>query len=197
MTTKGRKTEIKPQEKHKGISRIDSQDGRTHGWYVRVFFKGEKRVKLFSDSVHGGREKALEKAIRFRNKAEKELGKPRTDRIVITATKRSKTTGIVGLRRRREKAATKSGELRYREMYEVWWCPEPNKVAKRSVSINKYGEEEAFRRAYMIRRKVERDIYGKAISPPYTQIGADQLALLMASTRPDSAEGSQEVEQNR
>jgi hypothetical protein len=69
---------------HKGISRIDHKKRNTHGWYVRVTFQGKTHAKLFSDSVHGGEEKALQRAIRYRNKLEKEVGRPRTDRTVVS-----------------------------------------------------------------------------------------------------------------
>jgi hypothetical protein len=56
---------------HKGISRIDHKKRNTHGWYVRVTFQGKTHAKLFSDSVHGGEEKALQRAIRYRNNSKK------------------------------------------------------------------------------------------------------------------------------
>lgn len=53
-------------KKIKGVSRIDS--GHTHGWYVRVY--ANKTVftsKLFSDRIYGGKQKALDNAIKFRD----------------------------------------------------------------------------------------------------------------------------------
>lgn len=150
--------------RYKGISRVDSPKSRTYGWYVRVFYNGEKRVRFFSDGRHGGVEKAFQKALNFRNKAEKDLGKPRTDRVVVTKTYNN-TTGIIGLHRKKEKSITKNGEIRYRNMYEITWCPEPNKMARTRVSIDKYGEEGALVKAYRIRRAKERLVYGKSIQP--------------------------------
>jgi hypothetical protein len=51
------------------------------------------------------------------------------------------------------------------EAFQVTWSPEPNVVSRTSVSIAKYGEEEAFRRACRIREKKERALYGKAVMP--------------------------------
>lgn len=161
---KATKPDIKQITYYKGISRIDSFKSRTFGWYVRVFFGGEKRVKFFSDGRYGNAEKALQKALQFRNQAEKQLGKPRTDRVVVTKTNNN-TTGIIGLHRKKEKFVTKSGEVRYRNMYEITWCPEPNKMARTRVSIDKYGEEAALLKAYRIRRAKERLVYGKALQP--------------------------------
>lgn len=154
-------------EKHKGISRVNSKKSRTYGWYVRVFFNGEKKVRFFSDGRYGGPEKAFQKALQFRNKAEKELGKPRTDRVIVSKTTNN-TTGIIGLHRKREKTTTKSGEVRYRNVYEITWCPAPNQMSRTRVSIDKYGEEKALLKAYRIRQAKERLVYGKALRPAIT-----------------------------
>lgn len=57
------------EEMH-NISRIEQErdnGGNTYGWYVRVQ-RDQKRIsKLFSDGVHGGKEKALEKAKTYRD----------------------------------------------------------------------------------------------------------------------------------
>jgi hypothetical protein len=162
------KTPVSPHQiKHKGISRVDSKKSRTYGWYVRVFFNGEKKVRFFSDGRYGGMEKAFQKALQFRNKAEKELGKPRTDRVIVTKTTNN-STGIIGLHRKREKTITKSGEVRYRNVYEITWCPEPNQMSRTRVSIDKHGEEKALLKAYRIRQAKERLVYGKALRPTIT-----------------------------
>ncbi|MEN8142257.1 MAG: hypothetical protein ABFQ82_01510 [Thermodesulfobacteriota bacterium] len=41
-------------EKHKDVARIDQESKRTHGWYVRVRFKGKTHSKFFSDKKTGG-----------------------------------------------------------------------------------------------------------------------------------------------
>ena len=54
------------KSKYHGISRIDSK--HTHGWYVRVYANGGVFVsKLFSDRLYGGKQKALENAIKYRD----------------------------------------------------------------------------------------------------------------------------------
>ena len=56
---------------YKGISRIDS--ARAVGWFVRVSWHGEHVRKFFSDGVNGGKRKALEAALEFRDRTEKQL----------------------------------------------------------------------------------------------------------------------------
>lgn len=149
---------------HKGISRIDQAKRNTHGWYVRVFFNGQKRSKFFSDAAHGGREKALENAVLHRNQVEAELGRPRTDRLVIARNPRNRT-GVLGVQRKTKVVKTETGEKVTRNVYEVTWCPEPGRMSRAWVSIDEYGEQAAFRRACAIRREKECEIYGSVVRP--------------------------------
>lgn len=142
-----------PTSGYRGVSRVDSYRRNSHGWYVRVRFKGEVHSKFFTDSVHGGSDRALKKAVAYRNRLERELGKPRTDRTLIITPSRN-NTGIVGVKRILKEGAP---------VFEVTWCPQPNVLQRTSVSIRKYGEEEALRRAAAIRLKRERELYGALI----------------------------------
>jgi hypothetical protein len=130
--------------KHKGITRIDHPAKRTFGYFVRVTWNKQRRSKFFSDSVHGDRLAALAAALEWRNQAERELGKPRTERQVIGVSRTS--TGIVGVRR-----AVKDG----REVYEATWR-EGNRIRRTSYSIAKHGERRAFALARRARAKYER-----------------------------------------
>ncbi|MCP4360893.1 MAG: AP2 domain-containing protein [Chloroflexi bacterium] len=142
----------------KSISRIDQPEKNNHGYYVRVSFRGKQHRKFFNDKKYGGEEDALEAAIKYRNQLEKELGKPRTDRMVL-APKDKERAGV----RRIRKQTRKNGKVYYSEVYEVQWCPEPGKVERKNFYISTLGEEEARRRAYELRRIKERRIYGKPI----------------------------------
>lgn len=165
---------VDPEVHYKGISRIDREIKRTHGWYVRVFYKGQQRVKFFSDMLYDGREGALAAALDFRDEAERELGKPRTDRPVVTVSRRN-ATGKIGVTRVRRKDRNRKGEVYLRDVYEITWCPRPNEIHRTSVSVRKYGEEEARKRAFMIRDNKEREIFGKVVSQTPT---AEELAIL-------------------
>jgi hypothetical protein len=147
---------------HKGISRIDQPERNTHGWYVRVHFNNTKRVKFFSDKTHGGKEEALEQAVLYRNQAEKELGKPRTNRLVIARNPRNRS-GITGIQRKTKKIRTEAGERVIRNVYEITWSPEPGRMKRAWVSIDEYGEEAAFRKACAIRREKEKEMYGAVV----------------------------------
>lgn len=154
---------VRAQSGYKGVSRIEQPARNTFGWYVRVTFNKEKRVKFFSDAACGGKDKALKEAVRFRNQAEKELGKPRTDRLVIGGNPRN-TSGIMGVQRKSKVVVTEEGQKRVlKNVYEVTWNPEPGRLCRMLVSIDEYGEEGAFRKACAIRREKEKEMFGSVV----------------------------------
>jgi hypothetical protein len=143
--TKSLPPRLRPKTtKHKGITRIDHPAKRTFGYFVRVTWNKQRRSKFFSDSVYGDRLAALGAALEWRNEAERELGKPRTERQVIGVSRTS--TGIVGVRR-----TVKDG----REVYEATWR-EGNRIKRTSYSIAKHGEKRALSLARRARERYER-----------------------------------------
>ena len=130
------------EDKNKGISRIDQEIQKSHGWYVRVRFKGKTHSKFFSDKKCGGKSSGLISAIDWRDKTEKKLGKVRTDKHMVTVS--NSGTGVVGVRLN-EKF----------NRYEVSWVTDQGKQGKTSVSISKHGKKKAFSRACAIRREKE------------------------------------------
>ena len=142
---------------YKSISRVDHKKKRAYGWLVRVAFQGKMHQKFFSDAAQKGRRAALKATISWRNKTERKLGKPRTERKVAMLSSRN-ISGMVGIRET-TKAMTRDGR-RKGPVYEVWWFPKPGLIRKTSVSIYKYGQREAFRRAYALRKAGEREMYG-------------------------------------
>ncbi|HYE66806.1 MAG TPA: hypothetical protein VD966_14550 [Pyrinomonadaceae bacterium] len=147
---------------HKGISRIDCPERKTVGWYVRVRLKNVTKSKFISDSAHGGKEAALEKAVECRNQLEQELGKPRTDWVIVGENPRNRS-GVVGVRRTAKKYRGKDGKIYLNEVYEVSWNAGREKRGRTSVSISKYGERGAFLRACAIRRQKEQQMYGNVV----------------------------------
>lgn len=170
---------------HKGISRIDHEQKHTHGWYVRVCFDRRMHAKFFSDATNGGKEKALETAIEYRNNLEASLGKPRTDRIVVVSNARNHT-GVIGVQRIvRPGPADPENPLKGMA-FEVTWSPEPNVLRKISFPVEKYGEAEAFQLAVEFRQAREKEIFGKVIQteiPPYEQVRARLEALSTAARK--------------
>jgi len=131
-------------EKHKDIARIDQQEKRTHGWYVRVRYYGKTHSKFFSDGKCGGRYSSLLSALAWRDEIEARLGKVRTDKHIVTVSNTG--TGMVGVRLN-EKL----------NRYEVSWVNIAGKQGKTSVSINKHGKKKAFEIACSIRQDKEKE----------------------------------------
>ena len=127
---------------HKGISRIDQTEKRTHGWYARVRFKGKSHPKFFSDGKFGDKNVSLHAAIKWRDETETTLGIVRIDRQVLK--KCESLTGEVGVR------------FNYKlGRYEVSWVTAEGKQGKTSVSIRKYGKNNALEIAQKIRKEKE------------------------------------------
>lgn len=129
-------------EKHKDVARIDQESKRTHGWYVRVRFYGKTHSKFFSDKKNGGRYSSLLAALAWRDKTERDLGKVRTDKHVVTVSNTS--TGVVGVR---------LNDKLHR--YEVSWVNSEGRQGKTSVSILKHGKKKAFEIACETRKSKE------------------------------------------
>lgn len=143
---------------YKSISRIDEPNKKTHGWYVRVYFKGLMYSKFFSDARYSNADQALAAAVDYRDALERKLGKPRSERTVVQRSPRNQS-GVIGVRRRTKSSGKKGREAGY-EVYEVTWSSASGQMHRTSVSIEKYGEAEAFRRAIEIRQQKEREVYG-------------------------------------
>ncbi|HEY0606537.1 MAG TPA: AP2 domain-containing protein [Herpetosiphonaceae bacterium] len=132
--------------KHKNISRVDHEPSRTHGYSVRVQWKGQRRAKFFADGKYGDRLAAFFAALDWRNMVEKELGKPRTERQVLGVT--HSPSGITGVRRRRE------GDTEY---YEATWATSAGKQARTKYSIARHGEKRALQLAKQARKRGEQE----------------------------------------
>lgn len=131
--------------KHKNITRVDQPSKNTHGYNVRIQWKGQLHTKFFSDNVCGDRLSALHDAIEWRDATEKTIGKPHTTRQVVGLSARNKT-GVIGVRRR------KRGNS---EVYEATWITDEGKVGRTTYSIARHGERKAFRLAVKARTEHE------------------------------------------
>jgi len=149
-------------QSRKSISRIDHPTKNTHGWYVRVAFRGDLHARFFSDRPYRGKRPALKAARAWRDETERALGKPHTRRTVRTVSPRNRT-GVIGVRRT-TKARTRDGS-KVSPVYEVTWQAAPGQVRRTTFSIRKYGQAEAFRRARAFRKEKEQEMYGAALPP--------------------------------
>ena len=141
------------QTKIKGISRIDSK--HTHGWFVRISREGKIHSKMFSDRPHGGKEEALQAAIRYRDQYEKDHPR-KMERLRIRQTlPRNNSTGILGVY---ETYEPRSGG-RKRPCFCVTWSPAPNRVQIKKFCIDHFEDREsALKAAIDFRKAREQEI---------------------------------------
>ncbi len=132
---------------YKSISRIDSKHKRTHGWFVRIKFKGRELRKWFGDAAYDGKPAALEAAVDWRDETERDLAKPRTERRVILDSGRNRT-GAIGVSFDERKQA-----------YVAAWSSRRGQVQRAWVPIRKYGRRRAYQRACRIRAREQRKAY--------------------------------------
>ena len=126
--------------KHKDIARIDQESKRTHGWYVRVCFQGKTYSKFFSDKKNGGKNSALLAAITWRDNTRNKIGKPQSNRNIVSVA--NNNTGIVGV--------FLDGK---HNRYNVSWVKPDGRQGKTSVSINKHGKAAALKLAIQKREE--------------------------------------------
>lgn len=107
--------------RYRNITRFDY--GNTHGYFVRLSWKHERRSKFFSDGKHGDRLAALAAAIAWRDRTAQELGKPQGK-----APRKD-----VGIHRR-----VKDG----RDVFEATWY-EDGRHRRTSFSVRKHGVKQA------------------------------------------------------
>lgn len=140
----------------KGVIRIDSDS--THGWQVRVYRHGKTYSKLFSDRKCGGKEEAFKQAVEYRKELEAEVAAmPESEpkRRLIRHNKNN-ATGVLGVSR----TFKRDRHGRRHEVYAVSWNPAPGEARGTSFSIQKYGEETAFKMACKLRYQKMKEIYG-------------------------------------
>lgn len=141
------------------ISRIDNNS--SHGWIVRIARNNERVIRFFSDAGAGGKRHAQNAAKIFRDATISRLtreGKlPRAKKIIFRQ-KRNKS-GVIGITRstRIRRDGTKSA------YFTVTWHPQPGVQRGTTISIEKYGEALAFKKACAIRNRNLMRRYGSGV----------------------------------
>ncbi len=148
------------KSKYPGISRIDSK--HTHGWYVRVYANGGVFVsKLFSDRQYGGKQKALQNAIKFRdhNQMVAELIRAQyksTKRKPFYNKKARNSTGVTGVNE--IKGLVNGKEVHY---FQATWSVDGKLHTKKFYVNSKRTRDEAFKQAVEFRKEREKELYEK------------------------------------
>ncbi|TWU39244.1 AP2/ERF family transcription factor [Novipirellula artificiosorum] len=134
---------------NRNITRIDRES--SGGYLVRIMRKGKKTSKFFSDSENGGKKKALTAARAFRDGQEKKM-KGYTSKELSKIMRSNNTSGVVGVR------LVEEVDMRWpsQPTYLYWvaqWSPKKGVRKTKRFSVEKYGDEEAYRLACLARKK--------------------------------------------
>lgn len=129
--------------KHKNLTRIEQGPKQRPGYLVRVTWQRQTKAKYFADAVYGDRLGSLAAALEWRDKTERELGKPHTQLNVVGAA--SSNTGLVGITRTTQRGIP---------VFQVTWY-ENGRQRRRIFNIERLGERQALRAAQAARAKAE------------------------------------------
>lgn len=123
------------------IRRVDYPAKRTYAWLVQVTRDGHTQVKLFSDSVYGGKRKALNAAVSYREKILAEVSFYEYQIRRRSILRRNNRSGIPGVGRYDLIGNPKTG--RRVVFWLAHWVNEHGGSGKRKFSVLLHGERKA------------------------------------------------------
>src|SRR5438105_3096536 len=125
---------MKKENANLGITRLDisktENNGATHGWEVRIRRRGVKDEMFFSDREHGGKQKALAAAHKYRDKMNRDIPRYSRKEIAEIVSKRN-MSGVVGVRLA-EKIARRGKKNRCYKFWVASWSPAPHQRKTRA-----------------------------------------------------------------
>jgi hypothetical protein len=122
-------------KRHRNIRRIDDDTRRTHAWLVQVQRRSNVSIKMFSDNLFGGKQKAFAAALEYRDALIIAAPSAEHNRWHRTIVRRNNTSGIpgVGLYKRPNGS----------EKWVAYWIDENGIRKSRTFSVSIYGKRKA------------------------------------------------------
>ena len=136
-------------KRHRNIRRIDDDSRKTHAWLVQVQRRSNIIIKMFSDNIFGGKQKALSAALEYRDALI--IAAPSAEHNLWhrTIVRRNNTSGIPGV-------GLYKNEYHV-EKWVAYWIDENGIRKSRTFSVNVYGKRKAKQLAIAERqRQLER-----------------------------------------
>jgi len=133
-----------------GVTRFDIDERNTHGCLMRICRQGKKYQEFFSDSVYGGKRKALAAAIARYEELAASLPSRGSTKDKLTDRNQ---TGRVGV----YIAVSRDARGQEYEAYCAGWTDDKGVRRKINFAINKYGEKMAWELACFAREKQVHD----------------------------------------
>jgi hypothetical protein len=142
----------------KGISRIDTEEKSTHGWFVRIY-RRKVISKFFSDNKHGGKDAALQAARQWRDEIYQKH--PREDVPFFTRPLPQNTTGVHGVAESYDMWG-KGTNRRKVPYFSVFWAPRKGEGRSKRFYHHHYdAREDALAAAAKYRKDREKEILGR------------------------------------
>lgn len=142
-----------------GITRVDNEASRTHGWLVTIQRRGIIFRRQFSDGVLGGKAKSLAAAKAYRDEIVAKHP-PLSKREHAEIVKKNNKSGVVGVCRYCAAETSQRPEAEKRWFWVASWVLPDGRAKRAKFSVRKYGEEAAFKLAVKARRGAVRQMAG-------------------------------------
>lgn len=139
---------------NRNITRIERET--TGGWLVRITRKGEMTSWYFGDTEYGTKRKSLLAARDYRDELEQGL-KGYTAKQLATKERANNTSGITGVRLVEEKDPRWPSNPTYK-YWIAQWSPAKGSRRTKRFSVEKYGNDKAYKMAVAARKKGVKDM---------------------------------------
>jgi hypothetical protein len=145
-----------PDQRH--LRRVDNEDKSTHAWVVSLQRNKRITIKMFSDSVWGGNDKALAAARQWRDQQTQPADEYAHEIWRRNRLRTNNSSGLVGIGRY-ERPLRPDGKPGGDAFWLASWIDENGRQRKRKYSVKRWGEEAARQRAIEEReREVSRSV---------------------------------------
>ncbi len=134
---------------NRNITRIDRVN--SGGYLVRIMRRGKRHSAFFAFDQYGGKRNALAAARAHRDELESRLRSYSPKRLA-QVPRANNTSGIAGVRRVDETDARWESKPTY-SYWVAQWSPRKGVRKTKRFSVEKYGEEEAYRLAVLARKR--------------------------------------------
>ncbi len=134
-----------------GVTRVDNEISRTHGWLVTIQRRGTIFRRQFSDGILGGKAKSLAAAKAWRDEIVARHP-PLSKREHAEILKKNNKSGVVGVCRYCASETRLKSPQEKRWFWVASWVLPDGRAKRVKFSVNKHGEEGAFKLAVKARR---------------------------------------------
>jgi hypothetical protein len=142
-----------------GITRVDNEVSRTHGWLVTIQRRSVIHRRQFSDGVFGSKARALAAAKTFRDEVVAK-NPPLSRREHAEIRKKNNKSGVVGVCRYCASETRDKPEQQQRWFWVASWVLHDGRAKRVKFSVKKHGEEAAFKMAVKARRAAIKQMDG-------------------------------------